>query len=447
MRSLRARASLGAVAVVGGALLVGAAALVALARTSLTDNVREAAELRAEDIATALVEGAATTGDFAVEDQEDGFIQVLAGDRVVASSANVAGAPPVAVLTDEQSAVVDRAPVGEDRFVLAAVEVDTATGRRTVVVGRALDAIDEITGALVVTLAVGLPLVLAVVGLVAWRLAGRILAPVAAMTATARRLSADDPSGRLPEPDADDELGRLARTLNQLLDRLETGRRRLERFVADAAHELRNPVATVRQHAEVALAHPDRAVARELAEVVAVEAVRLQGLIDDLLLLARTDERAPVTTHRDVDLDDVITDVVRRLPDDARSIIDRSAVSGGQVHGDPGALDRLVANLVDNAVRHARSTVVLSLVTQGDTVVLVVGDDGPGIPPAERDRVFERFVRLDEARDRGSGGSGLGLAIVAAVAGAHDAQVTLDEHPAGGARFTVRFRSPSGGDP
>ncbi len=437
--SLRARAAFGAVVVVGVALLVGSVAMVLLTRSSLTGNVREAAELRAEDVATALEAGGADPADLAVEDQEDAFIQVVDLDGiVVGASPNVEGLPAVADLDDETSTVIDDAPVGEDRFVVVAI--DAADGEATVLVGRALDGADEATRALLGYLAVGVPLLLALVGLVAWRLVGRALAPVAAMTAGARAINATGTEQRLPEPDADDEIGDLARTLNAMLDRLAAARDRLSAFVADAAHELRSPVSALRQHSEVALEHPEATDLADLAGVVQSESLRLQHLVDDLLLLARTDEGVPATAPAAVDLDDVVVAVIARRSPTPSVSLDLSGLSGGQVHGDPVALDRMVANLVDNAVRHAAGRVGIGLTEDAaGTVTLTVDDDGPGIPVPDRDRVFERFVRLDEARSRDAGGSGLGLAIVAAVARAHGAAVAVEDRPGGGARVRVVF--------
>jgi heavy metal sensor kinase len=442
--SLRARAAIGAVVVVGAALLVGSVAMVLLTRSSLTGNVREAAELRAEDVATALEAGAAEPADLAVDDEEDAFIQVVDADgAVVASSTNIDGIPAVTDLGDEASTVVDDAPVGEDRFVV--VGIAAADGEATVLVGRALDGADEATRALLQSLAIGVPLLLALVGLVAWRLVGRALAPVAVMTAAAREITATDIDQRLPEPDATDEIGDLARTLNAMLGRLADARDRLSTFVADAAHELRSPVSALRQHAEVGLEHPGSTDLADLAGVVLDESLRLQRLVDDLLLLARTDEGVTRATPVAVDLDDVVGAVVARLGLTPDVTIDLGGVSGGQVRGDPVALDRLVANLVDNAVRHATGQVRIGLAEADDgTVTLTVEDDGPGIPAADRERVFERFIRLDEARSRDVGGSGLGLAIVAAVAAAHDAAVAVTDRPEGGARFRVVFAGRQG---
>ncbi|WP_406359080.1 sensor histidine kinase [Streptomyces sp. NBC_00658] len=215
------------------------------------------------------------------------------------------------------------------------------------------------------------------------------------------------------------------------------------RFVSDASHELRSPVATVRQHAEVALAHPGRADAGRLAGTVLDEAVRMQRLVDDLLFLARADEEAIRLRRRPVDLDDLVLEEARRLrerQDGPR--VDSGGVSAGRVLGDEDALRRVVRNLAENAARHARSRVALTLGTTGGVVRLDVDDDGPGVAEGERARIFQRFVRLDEARARGQGGAGLGLAIVAELVAAHGGTVRVGTAPGlGGARFTVTLAS------
>jgi signal transduction histidine kinase len=230
--------------------------------------------------------------------------------------------------------------------------------------------------------------------------------------------------------------------MNTMLDRLQASQRRQRRFVADASHELRSPVASLRQHAEVTRAHPEATTSAALAGTVLAEALRLQRMIDDLLLLARADEDGLVLRRRPVDLDDVVLDEVRRLRAETRLEVDASGVSAGGVDGDADALRRVVRNVVDNAARHAAGRVRLALVEEDGTVAFTVEDDGPGVDPDERERVFERFVRLDDARGRNgdeAGGAGLGLAIVAEVVAAHGGTVTIGDGALGGARVETRL--------
>jgi signal transduction histidine kinase len=439
-RSLRFRATAGAVVVVGAALLAGSVGLVLLIRESTTDNVREAAELRAEDVAATLEGRPVSPVDLAVEDDQDSLIQVLDPRGVVlAASGNVAGQPAVADLRAGDQVTLHDPPIGQDDFVAVAVGADTTTGPVTVLVARALDDVNETTWAVTRLLLVGGPLLLLVVGVVAWHMVGRALAPVEEMRRTVDNISGTDLDRRVPEPGGRDEIARLATTMNGMLNRLSAARDRMAGFVSDAAHELRSPVASMRQHAEVALRQPERTDVVELAEVVRDENLRLQRLVDDLLLLARADERALGASRRPVDLDDLALDVVDRVRATSGVTVDVSGVSGGQVLGDEAELDRLIGNLVENAARHADQRVDVRLAERDGSVVLTVDDDGPGIPVEDREQVFERFVRLDEARSRDAGGSGLGLAIVAEVARAHDSVVTVGTSPAGGARVTVTF--------
>jgi signal transduction histidine kinase len=192
------------------------------------------------------------------------------------------------------------------------------------------------------------------------------------------------------------------------------------------------------------LSHPDGTSIKELAEVVLEEDVRLQGLVEDLLLLTKMDEGSLRIRSETVDLDDLLFEDADRLRATTNLRIDTSRVSAGRVSGDKDQLAKLVRNLTDNATRHAHNIVALTLREQDGEVVLTVDDDGDGIHPSERERIFERFVRLEEARDRDSGGSGLGLAIVAEIAAAHAAKVAVVEGLENGARFEVRFPSSAG---
>jgi signal transduction histidine kinase len=189
----------------------------------------------------------------------------------------------------------------------------------------------------------------------------------------------------------------------------------------------------------VAQAHPDRTTVGALAETVAAENLRVERLVDDLLLLTRADEHTLQLQQRPVDLDDLVFEEAHRLRDATSVRVDTSRVSAGRVSGDRAALWRALRNLGDNAVRHAASQVAFALNVQDGAVVLDVDDDGQGIAVADRQRVFERFVRLDAARARDAGGSGLGLAIVAEVVAAHHGTISIGNSGLGGARFEVRL--------
>jgi signal transduction histidine kinase len=222
------------------------------------------------------------------------------------------------------------------------------------------------------------------------------------------------------------------------LGRLEESQARQRRFVADASHELRSPLANIRQHAEVALAHPERSGTEKLARTVLTEGTRMQRLVEDLLILARADEGTSPVRRAPVDLDDLVFEVAAGLRQSSPLRVDTAAVSAGRVAGDQGQLQRMVQNLAENAARHAKATIGFALREDpSGTTQLCVDDDGAGIAEADRQRIFERFVRLDGARARDAGGSGLGLAIVAEIVTAHGGTVTVGTSPLGGARFEV----------
>jgi signal transduction histidine kinase len=440
--SVRVRTTAGAVAVVGVALVVGAVVLVVVVRSTLTGNVRAAAELRAAEVAAQLSAGG--TPGLAVTPPDEQLIQVLAGGRVVAASANVAGERAVARLEPGQIAEV-RTPVDEDLFLAVAAAADTPAGPRTVVVARALSDALESAQVLTQLLALGIPLLLVLVGVTTWLVVGRALAPVAAIGREVEAISAAELHRRVPEPGSSDEISRLARTMNRMLARLQGAQVSQRRFVSDASHELRTPTASVRQHAEVALAHPDRYTVAGLAEPVHAEALRLQRLIDDLLLLARADEAGLALRRVPVDVDDLVLAEADRLRSTVKSTVDvdTSGVSAGRVLGDPGGLRRMLRNLADNAARHAASAVAFGLAVRDGSVVVTVDDDGPGILAADRERVLDRFVRLADARARDEGGGGLGLAIVAELVAAHGGSVAIADAPLGGARVTITLPNAS----
>lgn len=439
LASVRVRITAAAVLVVGVALVAGSIALVVALRRSLTDDIRTSLELRAADVVSVLEEGTPPRG-LAVEDAEDAFLQVVdAEGRVVASSPNLAGHGRVTDVGGGEEARVEGVPIDDDEFLVVGVAADSGGGAFTVLAGRTLEVVEESTGFVTRVLFLGVPVLLLVVGGTAWWLAGRALAPVEAIRAEVDDISAAELHRRVSEPATRDELARLAATMNQMLDRLERAQSRQRRFVSDASHELRSPVTTIRQHAEVALAHPDRANVQELAGVVLEEDLRLAQLVDDLLFLARADERRLAVDGRPVDLDDLVFEEADRVRATTDLRVDTSAVSAQRVSGDPDHLRRLLRNLVDNAARHARTTVGLALGVAHGAAVLRVDDDGQGVPEGERERIFERFVRLDEARARRTGGSGLGLAIVAEITRAHEGSVRVEASPLGGARFELSF--------
>jgi signal transduction histidine kinase len=434
LATIRAITTAVATIVVAIALVLGAAALIAALRRTMVDEVAEAARAQASDVVRQLEAGKPPILEVAGTDEQ--LIQVMTPTgAVVSASPNMAGRPAVVRLAPGQSAQVVT-PLDDDEFVAVAESAQTSAGQRIVLVARALVDVLDTTTVVTRLLIIGLPLLVAVVALTTWFAVGRVLAPVGAIRREVDEISAAQLHRRVPQPKRDDEIGRLAATMNRMLERLESARNSQRRFVSDASHELRSPITTIRQHAEVALAHPERTTASELGEVVLAEQQRMQRLVEDLLLLARADE--PVTLAREaVDLDDLAFEEGHRLRSTTSKRVDTSGVSAARVQGDADALRRMFRNVGENAARHSSERVNITLVERGSEVVLTVDDDGPGIPESERVRVLQRFVRLDEARSRDVGGSGLGLSIVDEVVRAHGGAMSIEQSPLGGARIEI----------
>ncbi len=320
--------------------------------------------------------------------------------------------------------------------VLARRTVATTTGQITLIARRSLAEVDRTVDSVTNALIFGVPAVVALLAALTWFLAGRALRPVEAIRAEAAEITGSTIHRRVPEPGTDDEVGRLARTMNEMLERLEASSIRQRQFVSDASHELRSPIASIRAQMEVALRRGERTDWPGAAQRVLAEDARLEQAVAELLELARLDE-TNASEQTEVDLDEVVLDEAARPR--AGAPVDTSRVSAGRVHGDAGQLGRLVHNLLDNACRHASGQVAVALGTRNGCVELVVDDDGPGIALADRTRIFDRFTRLDEGRARDGGGAGLGLAMVHAIVERHGGTVNVDDAPEGGARFTVRL--------
>jgi signal transduction histidine kinase len=432
--TIRAITTAVATIIVAIALVIGAAGLIVALRRTMVDEVAEAARAQAGDVVRQLEAGRPPVLEIAGADEQ--LIQVMTpAGAVVSASPNMAGRPAVVRLAPGQSTQVVT-PLDDDEFVAVADGAQTSGGLRIVLVARALVDVLDTTRVITRLLIIALPLLVAVVALTTWFAVGRALAPVEAIRREVDEISAAQLHRRVPQPKRDDEIGRLAATMNRMLERLESGRNSQRRFVSDASHELRSPITTIRQHAEVALAHPDWVGAAELAEVVLAEQQRMQRLVEDLLLLARADEHVPLAREA-VDLDDLAFEEGHRLRSTTSKRVDTSGVSAARVHGDADALRRMFRNVGENAARHATSRVDINLVERGREAVLTVDDDGPGIPESERARVLQRFVRLDEARSRDEGGSGLGLSIVDEVVRAHGGRMSIEQSPLGGARIQI----------
>lgn len=438
--SLRFRVTVLAALAVLAVLSVVGVGLTLTHRAVLTDSLDESLGDRADSIAERLRGGEPLERrDLPVDDV---VVQVVERDgTVLAASPGLADVRPWRE-TPESTTVRDgELPGGRGPARVLAAPVDGAT----VYVAGTLEDVEESTRALILPLVVAVPVSSAALAVAVWWLVGRVLRPVEAIRSEVDRITASRLDRRVPQPPTSDEVARLARTMNAMLDRLAASSERQRSFVADAAHELRSPLARMRAELEVDSAHPASADLAATHATVLGETVTLQRLVDDLLLLARGDAGALAAGRAEpVDLDDVVERQAMVRRGQGGPTVDTRGVAPVQVRGDEAQLGRAVANLLDNAVRHAGGAVTVTLAEDAHGVaVLTVADDGPGIPAADRDRVFERFTRLDDARSAG-GGAGLGLAIARDIAERHGGDLQLARGP--GARFVLTLPVARAGD-
>ncbi|MFD8728769.1 sensor histidine kinase [Streptomyces sp. NPDC059611] len=477
MRSVRARAAIGATLVVAVALVAAGLAVLLVLRANLIDQADLQAEVAAREVAGQLALDTPYE-DLDLDDEEDHPVQVTDEEgRVVfvsqglraisgTGSAGVSPVPSASVGATPSPGDDDgddddgddngrpgRGEVSSDDpdfsdgtatvdgrqadYRFAAVEATTPAGLTlTVHAGAPLAAEQEAVGTVRGAMLTGLPILLAVVAGVTWLVTRRALRPVEGIRREMAAITAsEDLARRVPEPDSRDEIARLARTTNETLTVLEASVERQRRFVADASHELRSPIASLRTQLEVAHAHPELL---DLPGAVA-DTVRLQVLAADLLLLARLDAgEKPGAARLEVGAL-VREEVSQRTGDRIPVRVEVAEGAAYEVNGSRGQLVRVVGNLLDNAQRHAENRITVQVAAEGSGVRVEVRDDGAGVPEDERERIFERFVRLDDARSRDDGGAGLGLAIARDVAERHGGTLTVHQAPEGGAAFRLRL--------
>lgn len=302
-------------------------------------------------------------------------------------------------------------------------------------VSASLQPVEQSMTAIRTILWIALPVLAAGVGLLTYITVGRVLRPVHSITRQTRDISSSNLSERVPVPDTRDDIAELAITMNDMLGRLDEGQQRQRQFVSDASHELRSPIAASQSQLEVALTHPAAADWPETAEAVLGEQVQLGDLVDDLLALTSIDEQNRGSVSQ-IDLGELIREETAR-PHHTR--VQTQVQNDVRITGNRARLARAVRNVVDNADQHAESAVRVTLNRDEDDVIVHVDDDGPGVPAAQRARIFDRFARLDEPRNRNEGGAGLGLAIVRQVVQSHGGTVECTESPLGGARISMTF--------
>jgi signal transduction histidine kinase len=436
---ISARSAFVAATVVFVALGIAGAGLAAVLYRTMLSGIDSAAATRVGEVAGQVVERGVAGVDPAMfaTDQRIVAVQVIAKDGHVVRRSESAPDTPLVAMRDVGDGLRIGMPEKSSPFGRIRFSAQTVEGY-TILVGEGSATIASTVWTVVVALAIAAPVVIAVSAAATYLLVRRSMQSVDDIRSRVADITTSDLAERVPVPGSRDEIAALALTMNEMLARIEAGHNAQRRFVGDASHELRSPLTTIISALEVAVAHPD-VLGGELATTTLMpEALRMKALIDDLLLLARADERGLDIAREDVDLDDVTATEVERLRRDTDLEV-TADLEPARMTGDPAALARVLRNLVDNAARHAVSRVSVSVRQELEYVLVEVGDDGPGIPPADRLRVFDRFVRLDTDRSRSAGGTGLGLAIVREVVVAHGGSVTIGDGVGSGTTVTVQL--------
>lgn len=416
-------------------LIVSGVALVTVLRRTMIDNIDTALALRAADLG-ALTSSGVAPRNITIPEDGTSFAQIILDGDVIASSTNVRGQPPVDMLADSSEITVRQTSGDDEVFRLLVTEQNSPAGPVTIAVGTTLADMERTIRVATWTLIVAGLALLTLAGAATWAVVRRALRPVDAMRAEVADITVGGLDRRVSQPTTDDEIRLLADTMNDMLGRLEAGTLAQRNFVSAASHELRTPIAVIRHALEVAQLSesPDW---HDIADSVLEEDLRMEHLVDDLLLIARADAGVSTSDRwTELDLDDIVFEEARRVPSTMH--IDLTRVSAGQVCGDADQLRRVVRNLLDNALRHAAQTVAIELDSADGHVTVAIDDDGHGIAPEDRQRIFERFVRLDESRNRSNGGVGLGLPIVEELVETHGGEVRVEaSERLGGARFVV----------
>lgn len=437
---IAARSAAAAAIVVLCAVALAGAALDVVLYRSLLAGVDEATATRVRDIATALQSDSANDVDSTLlgTNQRVVAIQLIAPDGKVVKRSGAAPDTPLVPINQFDLGLrqLSDDAVPTDDMRVTGQKVKTSSGTYTVLVGGGSEAVESTARIVALLLAVSAPIIVAAAAAATFGLVRRSLSSVDAIRTRVAEISMSELAERVPVPTSRDEIAALAVTMNEMLARIEAGHRAQQRFVGDASHELRSPLATIISGLEAAEAHPELLDAELAVNILLPEAQRMHELIEDLLLLARADEHSLALRKKDMSLDDAVESEAARARRNSDCTV-HTEVAPTRLTADPAAISRVIRNLLDNAVRHANSRVEVHVGSQQSTVTVTVSDDGPGIAPADRDRVFERFMRLDSDRSRSGGGTGLGLAIVAEVVAAHGGTVAIDDRPGGGTIMVV----------
>ena len=441
---IRTRITAIACAAFGIAVILGAVVLVWAVRDaverSLDDRARAAAATVTAQVADGRLDVVATTVSTQVVDATTG--------QVIASSPDLQGRSRLSDRPASDAIAVDPMPaLGWDEARIKVLAADDPAGA-TVLIYALVDEeqAKESVAAARTAAVIGVPLLVALLGATVWFGVGRALRPVEQIRAEVAGISAGNLSQRVPEPPGNDGVTRLARTMNAMLDRLQSAVVRQDRFVADVSHELHSPLASTRAELELARAHPDSTDWPAVTEELLADNQRMSRVVRDLLFLARTDSGALPTNRVPIDVDDLVRGEVRRLVVPPGVKVSTADVEPADLTGNPDELGRAVRNVLENAVRHCSGRVRVEVAAvpadvtaphSGPLVRVSVSDDGPGIAGPDRARIFERFTRLDDSRSRATGGAGLGLAISREIVAGHGGTMSVTSAPEGGACFVI----------
>ena len=440
LSTVRSKLTLLATVVVTLVLGVSALFLILVQERLLTHGIDQSLIQRADNIESDVAAG--RFGELPGEgDPEDRFTQLIGQDgELVAASANAEGLPAASRPADPEADDQIRSVSGirgKEQFRVLVRGVETDTGPVTLAFAQNLDDVNESVRILTWSLAVAVPAATLLLAVLVWWLTGRVLHPVEAIRAEVARIRGTELHRRVPVSRSYDEISRLAYTMNGMLARVEEATEQQQRFVADASHELRGPLTRIHSALDIAIAHPDAVAEEALHRGLLTDIEQVNQLVDDLLFLARSESGALDALAQVVDLDDLVLAEAKRLRERGAVRVLAGSVTAARSLGDSRQLTRAIRNLASNAERHAASTVTLELQEKHSSCVLVVADDGAGIPAEHHETVFKRFARLDEARSRDSGGSGLGLAIVHDIVSRHGGTIEVSQQNGGGARFVV----------
>ncbi len=446
---VRKRATATAVGVVAVALLIGGLTLLVLLQNSLISSTETAARRKAEDVITQVRDqDVDEAGRYITATAHSGQIVQLLNPSgvVIAASVPTAARTPLTTLRPGPNQTLKQEASGlesigdADHFLIIASAVRLDRGLYTVVVASTVRVLTETVSTVSWFLLGATPLLLVVVAVSVWLLVGRSLQQVERIRGQVSRIDGGRLDGRVEVPQTSDEIQALAVTMNKMLDRLQSSDREQRRFVSDASHELRSPLATLSAGVEIAAADPSGETWHGISDIISEETSRMRYLVEDLLTLANANDGGLRLNSEEVDLDDVVDRETRSLRATSTHLITVD-LTPARITGDARRVGQALRNVLDNANRHARSQIQINLTTVagGAGALITVDNDGDPVPEADRRRIFERFVRLDESRSREGGGSGLGLAIAEGIMSAHHGSIRTTQSPTGGCRFELAF--------